>query len=65
MREYQDAIERRLADPLRTRIPAGERLYQLLIAPLRQWIPAGSHIILTTDGVLHGLNLESLCRARH
>ena len=60
VREYQDAIERRLADPLRTRIPAGERLYQLLIAPVRQWIPAGSHVILAADGVLHGLNLEAL-----
>lgn len=59
-REYQDAIERRLADPLRTRIPAGERLYQVLIAPLRAWIPAGSHVILATDGALHGLNLEAL-----
>ena len=60
VREYQDAIERRLADPLRTRIPAGDRLYQLLIAPVRQWIPAGSHVILATDGILHGLNLEAL-----
>ena len=58
--QYQDAIERRLADPLRTRIPAGERLYQSLIAPVRQWIPAGSHIILAVDGALHGLNLEAL-----
>jgi CHAT domain-containing protein len=58
--EYKDAIERRLADPLRTRIPAGERLYQLLIAPVRQWIPAGSRVILAADGVLHGLNLEAL-----
>ena len=58
--EYQEAIERRLADPLRTRIPAGERLYQLLIAPVRAWIPAGSRVILATDGVLHGLNLEAL-----
>jgi CHAT domain-containing protein len=60
VRDYQDAIERRLADPLRTRIPAGERLYQLLIAPVRPWIPAGSHVILATDGALHGLNLEAL-----
>jgi CHAT domain-containing protein len=59
-REYQDAIERRLADPLRTRIPAGERLYQSLIAPVRQWIPTGSRVILAADGVLHGLNLEAL-----
>ncbi len=60
VREYQDAIERRLADPLRTRIPAGDRLYQLLIQPLRAWIPAGSRVILTPDGALHGLNFESL-----
>jgi CHAT domain-containing protein len=60
VREYQDAIERRLADPLRTRIPAGERLYQMLIASVRQWIPAGSHVILAADGALHGLNLEAL-----
>ena len=60
VREYQDAIEYRLADPMRTRIPAGERLFQLLIAPVRQWIPAGSHVILAADGALHGLNLEAL-----
>ena len=60
VREYQDAIERRLADPLRTRVPAGDRLYTLLIAPVRQWIPAGSHVILAADGALHGLNLEAL-----
>ena len=61
-REYQDAIERRLADPMRTRIAAGERLYQLLIAPARRWIPAGSQVILATDGALHGVNLEALPR---
>ena len=61
-REYQDAIERRLADPMRTRIAAGERLYQLLIAPTRRWIPAGSQVILATDGALHGVNLEALPR---
>ncbi len=60
VREYRDAIERRLADPLRTRIPAGGRLYELLIAPVRPWIPPGSRVILATDGVLHSLNLEAL-----
>ena len=62
VREYQDAIERRLADPLRTRIPAGERLYQVLITPLRPWIPAGSRVVAILDGPLHGLNLESLAQ---
>ncbi len=60
VRDYQEAIERRLADPLRARIPTGDRLYQLLIQPLRAWIPAGSRVILTPDGALHGLNFESL-----
>ncbi len=58
--EYKDAVERRLADPLRSRIPAGERLYQLLIAPVGQWIPPGSRVILAADGALHGINLEAL-----
>lgn len=62
VRDYQEAIERRLADPLRTRIPAGERLYQLLIAPVHQWIPPGSHVVLATDGALHSLNLEALAQ---
>jgi CHAT domain-containing protein/lipopolysaccharide biosynthesis regulator YciM len=60
VRDYQEAIERRLADPLRTRIPSGERLYQLLIAPLRPWIPAGSRVVAALDGALHGINLEAL-----
>jgi CHAT domain-containing protein len=60
VRDYQEAIERRLADPLRTHIPAGDRLYQVLIEPLRAWIPSGSRVILTPDGALHGLNFESI-----
>ncbi|MEO8594391.1 MAG: CHAT domain-containing protein [Candidatus Solibacter sp.] len=60
VREYKDALELRLADPLRSRIPAGERLYDVLLAPVRQWIPAGSRVIVATDGILHGLNLEAL-----
>jgi CHAT domain-containing protein len=49
-----------LADPLTTRIPAGERLFEMLIKPVRAWIPAGSHVVVTPDDVLHGLNLEAL-----
>ncbi len=60
VRDYQEALERRLADPVRTRIPSGERLHQLLIAPLRSWIPVGSRVVATLDGPLHGLNLEAL-----
>lgn len=57
---YQEAVERQLADPARTHLAAGERLFHILIGPVRQWIPAGSQVLLATDGVLHGLNLEAL-----
>jgi len=60
VREYKDAIEIRVADPLRTRIPAADSLYRILLQPVRQWIPPGSRVILATDGVLHGLNLEAI-----
>jgi len=58
--QYQGAIERQLADPMRTRLAAGEKLYQMLIEPVRQWLPAGSRAVLVPDGVLHSLNFETL-----
>ncbi|HXK03152.1 MAG TPA: CHAT domain-containing protein [Verrucomicrobiae bacterium] len=58
--QYQDAVERQLADPLRTRLTAGEKLYQMLIAPVCPFLPKGAHIVVVPDGALHGLNLESL-----
>lgn len=57
---YQEAVERQLADPARIHLPAGERLFTILIEPLRKWIPAGSHVVVAPDGALHGLNLEAL-----
>jgi CHAT domain-containing protein len=57
---YQEAVERQLADPARSHLPAGERLFATLIEPVRQWIPKGSNVLVTPDGALHGLNLESL-----
>jgi len=58
--QYQQAIERQLADPLRTKLAAGEKLYQTLIAPVFPFLPKGAHVVVVPDGVLHGLNLESL-----
>jgi CHAT domain-containing protein len=57
---YKEAVERQLADPARTRLPAGERLFKALIEPVRKWIPTGSHVVVAPDGTLHGLNLEAL-----
>jgi CHAT domain-containing protein len=58
--QYQQAIERQLADPLRTRLTAGEKLYQTFIAPVSSFLPKGAHVVVVPDGVLHALNLESL-----
>jgi CHAT domain-containing protein len=58
--QYQGAIERQLSDPLRTPLSAGEKLYDILIAPLRQWLPTGSRVVLVPDGVLHSLSFEAL-----
>ena len=58
--QYREAVERHLADPLRTPLPAGEKLYNMLLAPVRQYLPSGSRVVVVPDGVLHGLNLESL-----
>jgi CHAT domain-containing protein len=58
--QYKEATERQLADPLRTPLAAGEKLYEMLIAPVRQYVPAGSRVVVVPDGVLHGLNLEAL-----
>ena len=58
--QYQEAVERQLADPLRAKLAVGEKLYQTLIAPVSPFLPKGAHVVVVPDGVLHGLNLESL-----
>ncbi len=58
--QYNDAIQRQLADPLRTRLPAGEQLFELLVKPLERWIPQATPIIIVPDGVLASLNFETL-----
>jgi CHAT domain-containing protein len=58
--QYQGAIERQLADPMRTRLAAGEKLYEILVAPVRRYLPAGTHVVLLPDGALHSLNFETL-----
>ena len=60
VKQYEEAIERQLADPLRTRLAAGEKLYDMLIAPVRQWVPAGTRVVIVPDGALHNINFEAL-----
>src|SRR5262249_1600823 len=57
---YQEAVERQLADPARTRLPAGESLFHMLLDPVLKWIPPGSNVVISTDGALNALTFESL-----
>ena len=58
--EYRRLVVDAIGDPLRTSGTAGDRLYETLIAPVTQWIPKGSQVILVPDGSLGTLNLEAL-----
>jgi CHAT domain-containing protein len=59
-REHQSTVESSLADPLAAHETAGDRLYQLLIAPATPSIPQGATVIMVPDGALHGINFETL-----
>jgi CHAT domain-containing protein len=39
---------------------AQKQLYQLLIRPMQQYLPKGTHVILVPDSALYRINLESL-----
>jgi CHAT domain-containing protein len=49
-----------MADPLASSGTAGDRLYGLLVERLLSWIPPGSRVVIVADGVLHGINFETL-----
>lgn len=56
---YRAAIED-LRDPIESRHPAGESLSKMLLGPIRELVPAGSHIVIVPDGALHSLNFDTL-----
>ncbi|HEY6922927.1 MAG TPA: CHAT domain-containing protein, partial [Steroidobacteraceae bacterium] len=56
---YQRAVQQS-TDPLRSANPDGAALYHALIEPAAAMIPAGSQVFIVPDGVLHGLNFETL-----
>ncbi|HEX8984498.1 MAG TPA: CHAT domain-containing protein, partial [Bryobacteraceae bacterium] len=56
---FQAAVQS-LRDPLATANPAGLRLSEILLDPIRKTLPPGSRIVLAPDGALHEINLESL-----
>ena len=57
--QYQRVIQQSI-DPLQTGNPAAVSLYNALIEPAAAMIPAGSKVFVIPDGVLHGLNFETL-----
>jgi len=58
-RQYSAAVERGL-DPLGDDNPFGRALFEAVLAPARSQIPKNSAVIVVPDGVLHGLNFETL-----
>jgi CHAT domain-containing protein/Tfp pilus assembly protein PilF len=57
---YRRAIEERLSDPARTGSPEGMELFRLLVQPAAAVVPRGANVIIVPDGVLHGLNFDTL-----
>jgi CHAT domain-containing protein len=47
-------------DPLETKNADGRALYDTLVAPAAELIPKNSRVVIIADGVLYGLNFETL-----
>jgi CHAT domain-containing protein len=56
---YQNAILKS-TDPLREENQAAKDLYETLVMPAAAMIPKGSKVLIIPDGVLNGLNFETL-----
>ena len=59
VRNYQNAILKS-SDPLRDENSAAQMLYDTLVAPAAAMIPKGSKVVIIPDGILNGLNFETL-----
>ena len=57
--EYQRAIQKS-SDPVQTANAAAAALYDALVKPAAAMIPKDSKVFIIPDGVLHGLNFETL-----
>jgi CHAT domain-containing protein len=60
VRQHQLMIHNSLANPLASVETPGDRLYELLIAPIASRIKPGSRVVIVPDGVLHRTNFETL-----
>jgi CHAT domain-containing protein len=61
VREYQATIQKSV-DPLETQDTAARALYRALVEPAAALIPDGAEVFVIPDGVLHGLNFETLIK---
>jgi CHAT domain-containing protein len=59
VRSYQNAILKS-TDPLRDGNQAARNLYDTLVMPAAEMVPKGSRVLIIPDGVLNGLNFETL-----
>jgi CHAT domain-containing protein/tetratricopeptide (TPR) repeat protein len=60
VRDHRAAIESSMTDPVAARDTAGDRLYHLLVEPIRESMPSHSSVLIVPDGALYGLNFETL-----
>ena len=59
MESYRTAIED-LRDPLESRNPAGLKLSEILLGPIREIAKPGGRVVIIPDGALHSLNFGTL-----
>jgi CHAT domain-containing protein len=59
VKSYQNAILKS-SDPLRDANPAAQMLYDTLVGPASAMVPKGSKVLIIPDGILNGLNFETL-----
>jgi CHAT domain-containing protein len=59
VKSYQNAIAKS-SDPLRDANQAAQMLYDTLVGPAVAMIPKGSKVLIVPDGILNGLNFETL-----
>jgi CHAT domain-containing protein len=60
VRAYQQSIVEKIANPLASPTSPGDELYRLVVAPVAQWLPRGSRVVIAPDTPLNILNFETL-----
>ncbi len=64
VRAHQATIAGAFGNPLSDADTAGSQLYRMLVEPAARSIPGGATVVIVPDGMLYGLNFETLPVAR-